>query len=281
MDEWQASLFFDPIASFGQYLRLGTSAGGAKPKALVGYDGCLKNFVLGGFHLPEGYRHGILKFSGFEENAAILYGEGGLVEYAYHLLALQAGISMAPSYLVEIAGLRHFLTERFDRVGNEKMHFQSLCGLCHFDLRARGRYDYADLAGVARRMGLGAETYLELFRRAVFNVVMRNQDDHTKNIGFLMDKLGNWSLAPAFDMTFSYNADGRWTRVHRLGVMGKFGDICRSDLMQLGRNFGMEKPELVINEVVEACSKWERVATELGISRQTKCNVGGQLRLWI
>lgn len=277
--DWQASLFFDPILSFGKYLRLGTSAGGAKPKALIGFDERMDRFVLGASKLPSGFKAGILKFSGFEDNELIQKDEAGLVEYAYHLIAKAAGISMAPSHLIQVNGKSQFLTERFDRNENGKVHYQSLCALAHFDLRARGMYDYLDLVQVADAIGLSEVEKLDLFKRSVFNVVMRNQDDHTKNSGFLMDQDSKWRLAPAFDMTFSFNPNGRWTKVHRMGVMGCFFSATRKDLALLGRHFDVSDPEHAIDEVLEAGSQWASICKDVGLSKASTESIGGLLRL--
>lgn len=277
-EDWQASLFFDPIVSYGQYLKVGTSAGGAKPKALVAFDDQLSKFWVGDAGEVPNQKQGLLKFTGFESNPLIAISDSGRVEYAYYLLALKAGLRVAPSHLVKIDDTLHFLTERFDREQGKKLHYQSLCALAHMDLRARGKYDYLDVALVARKLQLEKKTLTELFRRIVFNVVMRNHDDHTKNMGFLMNETGKWQLAPAFDLTFSFNPSGRWTRTHRMGIMGKFCNIGKAELLELGLYFEVDHADDILEEICEVGNQWSRVALETGVSKTTCNAIGSQLR---
>jgi serine/threonine-protein kinase HipA len=167
--------------------------------------------------------------------------------------------------LVEENGRAHFLTRRFDRVGGEKLHMQTLCGVAHYDYRLLRGYSYEQAFNVMRSLRLSYQEAQEMFRRVVFNVVVRNQDDHTKNISFLMDRTGKWRLSPAYDMGYAYNPQGNWTRVHQMSVNGKFEDITRADLLELARRNNIRDAGIVVDEVCEVCAGWPLMAKECGV----------------
>ena len=172
---------------------------------------------------------------------------------------------MADCSLIEENGRAHFLTRRFDRVGGKKLHMQTLCGIAHYDYRLLRGYSYEQAFNVMRGMKLSYQEAQELFRRVVFNVVVRNQDDHTKNISFLMDRTGKWSLSPAYDMGYAYNPKGAWTSAHQMSINGKFDDISRSDLMELAIRNNIRNAHQIIDEVCEVCASWPQIARECDV----------------
>jgi len=253
-------------------LRVGTSAGGARAKAAIAWNPKTSEVRSGQVATEEGFEHWLLKFDGVAGNKdkELEDPKGyGAIEYAYHLMAKAAGIAMSECRLLEEGGRRHFLTRRFDRLaGGEKLHMQSLCALAHFDFNQAGAYSYEQALLTLRQMHLPMASVEEQFRRMVFNIVARNQDDHVKNIAFLMNKQGEWSLAPAFDVAYSYNPSGNWTATHQMTVNGKrdgftMGDIeacAKTALMKRGR------AATIVDEVVAAVKAWPKFAAEASLS---------------
>jgi serine/threonine-protein kinase HipA len=206
----------------------------------------------------------------------------GAIEYAYYLMAKAAGITMSECRLLEENGRRHFMTRRFDRLdGGEKLHMQSLCALAHFDFNNAGAYAYEQALLVIRQLNLPMESVEEQFRRMAFYIIARNQDDHVKNIAFLMDKAGRWSLAPAFDVTYSYNPTGDWTARHQMTMNGKrdgftladFRACAKSALMKRGR------AEAIVEEVRAAVSKWPHYAEQAQVMNTWRKQIQQNLRL--
>ena len=175
---------------------------------------------------------------------------------------------MSECSLIEENGRAHFLTKRFDRSHGQKVHMQTLCGMAHFDYRLLRAYSYEQAFGVMRMLRLPYSAAQELYRRLVFNVVVRNQDDHTKNISFLMDQNGKWQLSPAYDMGYAYNPDGGWTAMHQMSVNGKYDNITRDDLMVLAATNNIKEATHIIEEVCEAASHWPDIAKECGVPAQ-------------
>ena len=181
-------------------------------------------------------------------------------------MARAAGINMSECRLLEENGRAHFMTRRFDRVnGNEKVHMQTLCGIAHYDYKMLHAYSYEQVFQVMRRLRLPYSQAEEMYRRMVFNVIARNQDDHTKNISFLMDKKGLWSLSPAYDMSWAYNPAGAWTSMHQMSINNKWGDITREDLLAIAKNVNIRKANEIIEQVKGGVAKWNRLATEYGV----------------
>lgn len=184
-------------------------------------------------------------------------------------MARAAGINMTECRLLEENGRAHFMTRRFDRLsGNEKVHMQTLCGIAHYDYKMLHAYSYEQAFQVMRRLRLPYSQAEEMFRRMVFNVIARNQDDHTKNISFLMDKSGRWSLSPAYDMSWSYNPKGVWTSTHQMSINGKWDDISRDDLLTLAKNVNIKQADAIIEQVKDGVSKWSTFATQYGIPNE-------------
>jgi serine/threonine-protein kinase HipA len=195
-------------------------------------------------------------------------------------MARDAGITMSECHLFEEHDRAHFMTRRFDRKPNgDKIHVQSLCGIAHYDFNMAGAYAYEQAFAVIQKLNLGYDTLEEMYRRMVFNIVARNQDDHTKNIDFLMDNDGTWRLSPAFDVIWAYSASGPWTHQHQMTVNGKRDNFTRADLLDPARQFGIKNAKAVIEQVCDAVSKWPMVAKEVGATEATITRIAETHRL--
>ncbi len=262
-------------AALRDFLRVGTSAGGARAKAVVAWNPATGEFRSGQVDAPEGFEHWLLKFDGVFENRdkeSLADPQGyGRLEYAYHLMARATGITMSDCRLFEENGRAHFMTRRFDRPQGRdqprKLHLQSLCAVAHLDFNAAGAHAYEQAFAVARALALPPVALEELFRRAVFNVLARNQDDHTKNIAFLMDQGARWSLAPAYDVAYAYNPDGQWTARHQMTLAGKADAFTPDDLLACARAAGLKtrRAREVIAAVASAIRRWPDFAAPAGI----------------
>ena len=245
---------------------VGTSAGGARAKAVIAWNPQTNEVRSGQVAAGDDFEYWLLKFDGVSGNKDKEF-EGsrgyGAIEYAYHLMAQAAGITMSECRLLEENGRRHFMTRRFDRLpGGAKMHMQLLCALAHFDFNQAGAYAYEQALLTIRQLHLPMASVEEQFRRMVFNIVARNQDDHVKNIAFLMDKLGEWSLAPAFDVTYSYNPGGAWTAAHQMTLNGKRDDFTSADFDACAKSASMKRGRAgtIIEEVRAAVQRWPEFA---------------------
>ena len=245
-------------------LRVGTSAGGARPKAVIAMDN-ENNVMSGQTDIPEGYDCWLLKFDGVTD---LELGEPkgyGRIEYAYYMMAKAAGIEMTECRLLEENGRAHFLTKRFDRQNGKKIHLQSLCGLAHYDFNMAGAYSYEQAFAVMRQLRLSKADAIQQFRRMVFNVVARNQDDHTKNIAFLMNQDGRWKLSPAFDVIYSHNPAGKWTNQHQMSINGKRDHFLLTDMIDVAESISIPKPMGIITSVLDAVGRWPEFAAKAGI----------------
>lgn len=249
-------------------LRVGTSAGGARAKAVIAWNRNTNKVRSGQIAAGTGFEYWILKFDGVAGNKdkELEDPKGyGVIEYAYYLMAKACGIQMSECRLFEENERRHFMTKRFDRLPNgEKLHMQSLCALAHFDYNQAGAYSYEQALLTIRQLKLPMDAVEEQFRRMVFNIVARNQDDHVKNIALLMDKEGNWSLAPAFDMTYSYNPSGAWTATHQMTLNGKRDGFTMADLRAAAKGANMKRgrAEAIVKEVSSVVRRWPEFAAE-------------------
>ena len=265
-------------------LRVGTSAGGARAKAVIAWNPATDEVRSGQIAAGEGFEYWLLKFDGVAGNKDKELEDPrgyGAIEYAYHLMARAAGIVMSDCRLLEENGRRHFMTRRFDRLaGGEKLHMQSLAALAHFDFNQAGAYGYEQAFLTMRRLALPAGAAEEQFRRMVFNVVARNQDDHVKNIAFLMDKQGSWSLAPAFDVTYSYNPTGTWTATHQMTVNGKREDFAADDLEECGKSALLKRGRAaaILDEVNAAVRRWPEFAAAAGVPETWAAQIRAQHR---
>ncbi|HEX4730014.1 MAG TPA: type II toxin-antitoxin system HipA family toxin [Solirubrobacterales bacterium] len=267
-----------------EILRVGTAAGGARPKALIAWNPETEEVRSGQVDLPSGFEFWILKFDGVDDASRDLgHSKGyGAIEWAYSEMAREAGIEMTECRLLEEDGRRHFMTRRFDRSADgDKLHMQSLAALDHLDFELGEAHSYEQAFGVIRRLGLSAEVAEEQFRRMVFNVVGRNQDDHVKNISFLMDRRGEWSLSPAFDVVYSFNPEGRWTRVHQMSINGKRDGFTVADLDQVASVAGLQRgaARRILGEVIAVVERWPEFASDAGIEDETIRSVRSAQRL--
>ncbi len=250
-------------------LRVGTSAGGARAKAILAIHEKTGKVRSGQVQAPQGYGYWLLKFDGVTDELLGAPKGYGRIEYAYHRMAIACGITMMECRLHEEGGRAHFLTRRFDRtVNGDKLHLQSLTGLAHFDFNLPGAYAYEQAFQVMRRLRLPYPEAEQQFRRMVFNVVTRNQDDHPKNIGFLMGPDGKWRLSPAYDVTYAHNPAGAWTNQHQMTVNGKRDGFTREDLSKVARAMSIQHADQILDEVRTAVSLWPKFAAEAGVSEE-------------
>lgn len=251
---------------FEQIIKVGTSAGGARAKVLIAYNEATNTVISGQVRAPEGFGYWLLKFDDIENNRdkenADPAGFGAL-EYTYSEIAKEAGIQMTECRLLEDGDHRHFMTRRFDRTENgNKLHYQSLTAIAHYDFNIAGAYSYEQAFIVAKRIGLTMTDIEQMYRRAVFNICARNQDDHTKNIGFLMDKRGHWKLAPAFDVTYAYNPNGRWTGTHQMTFNGKRENFTLEDFKIVAKNAGLvqRRYKRILEQVQDSLATFKKRA---------------------
>lgn len=259
----------DKKAAIAEILRLGTSAGGQRAKAIIAYNKKTGEIRSGQVGAPEGFDYYIIKLDGVSATTGFRETDNfGRLEYSFSRLVKECGIEMAECSLIEENGRAHFLTKRFDRINGSKMHMQTLCGIAHYDYRLLRAYSYEQALAVMRGLRLSYKEAQEMFRRMVFNVVVRNQDDHTKNISFLMDEEGKWHLSPAYDMGYAYNPDGKWTSAHQMSINGKFSDITKYDLIECGAANNIKNAAQIIDEVCQAASQWPEIARECEVPQK-------------
>jgi len=268
-----------------ELLRVGTSAGGARAKAIVAWNRDTHEVRSGQVKAPAGFDYWLLKFDGVSANKdKELEDPKGytVIEYAYALMAADARIEMSECRLLEEGGRRHFMTRRFDRLNDGgKLHMQSLAALAHFDFNSAGAYSYEQAFDVIKRLGLPMRAREQQFHRMIFNVVARNQDDHVKNIAFLMDKTGAWSLSPAFDVTFAYNPTGLWTNHHQMTLNGKTDDFNRGDFNAVAQVAGLKRgrADAILAEVMNTVKEWPRYANTAGVPGSQRDKITQTLRL--
>jgi serine/threonine-protein kinase HipA len=272
--EGHLSIDHEAQAALANILRVGTSAGGARAKAVIAWNPETNLIRSGQFDAAPGFEHWLLKFDGVGRDAELGTGaDYGRIEYAYHLMARQAGIEMAPCRLLEESGRAHFMTRRFDREVIDgqtvKHHMQTLCGMDHLDFRQRGTHAYAQLFLVVTKMKLGDDALDQVFRRMAFNIMASNCDDHTKNFTFRLRQGHPWELAPAYDVTHAHNPKGEWTYQHLMSVNRKFNDITRDDLLEDADRFMVRRPKDRLADVSAAIDNWPAHAKEAGLSPAT------------
>ena len=264
--------------TYSQLLQLGTSAGGARAKAIIAWNEKTHEIRSGQVNLGKDFGYWLMKFDGVSKN-----GDHGtedepeytLIEYAYYQMALQAGIDMNKCQIFRENGYNHFMTKRFDRADGKKLHMQTLGAIAHIDYNIPGLCSYEQAVSYMRQMNLGAKDIEQLYRRMVFNVLAVNQDDHVKNISFLMDRNGIWKLSPAYDMTFSYNIRNRWLSAHQMLINGKKENITMEDLLTSGKNMDIstKRCKSVIRDVKKAVNSWMQIADDVGIREKTATDI--------
>jgi serine/threonine-protein kinase HipA len=257
---------------------VGTSAGGARAKAVIAWNPQTQAIRSGQLEAPEGFEHWLLKFDGMgKDNELGEPGGYGRIEYAYHLMAKAADISMSECRLLEENGRAHFMTRRFDREGtNTRHHMQTLCSLNHVDYKKKGANSYSQLFTTMSALSLPYEQMEEAFRRMVLNVMGRNCDDHTKNFSFRLRQGAAWELSPAYDVTFAHNPDGEWTNQHLMSVNGKFKGFTEYDLLAVADRFAIGSAPKVISQVREVVKAWPEFAARAGVSVQQSEHIGKQ-----
>jgi serine/threonine-protein kinase HipA len=260
-------------------LAVGTSAGGARPKALIAFNDTTGEVRSGQVAAPPGYGYWLLKLDGVRDQALADPQDFGRLEYAYYLMATASGVQMSECRLYEEGPRAHFMTRRFDRgPDGQKLHAQTLCALAHFDYNQPTAYSYEEAFQVMRQLRLPYAAAEQFFRRLVFNVVARNQDDHTKNTSFLLDPTGQWTLAPAYDVAYAYNPANRWLRQHQLSVNGKRDSIDRTDLRQVAREMSIRRADELVDEVLAQAARWPEFAAAAGVADDRTAAVAATFR---
>ena len=262
-EEFGANLEEDKKAAIAEIVRLGTSAGGQRAKAIIAYNPLTGEVRSGQIEAPEGFDYYLIKLDGVTAEAGFRETQNfGRLEYSFYRLVKECGIKMSDCSLIEENGRAHFLTKRFDRQNGEKIHMQTLCGIAHYDYCNPRSYSYEQAFNVMRALRLPYSQAQEMFRRLVFNVVIRNQDDHTKIISVLLEREGKWTLSPAYDMGFAYNPKGGWTAQHQMSINGKFDDITRQDLLEFAKRNNIKEATEIIDRIAEVSSRWPLLARE-------------------
>lgn len=260
--------------TYSQLVQVGSSAGGARAKALIAWNEKTNEVRSGQMQLDTGYDYWLMKFDNVSKN-----GDHGLedkpeytlIEYAYYLMARKAGITMSECRIYNSGEDHHFMTKRFDRVNGKKLHMQSLGALAHISYREPGVCGYELAAMYMKKIGISYKEIEQFYRRMVFNCLAVNQDDHVKNISFIMDRAGKWRLSPAYDITFSYNPTNKWLRAHQMTVNGKTTEIGLPDLLEAGSKMGIKERRCkdIISEICASVSGFAEVAEQVGIKEKT------------
>jgi len=270
-------------------LSVGMSAGGARAKAVLAFNSDFTQVRSGQTNAPEGFTHFVMKFDGVSETNKNreTFGDPlgyGTMEYVYHLLAKDCGIDMMPCRLINEGNRRHFITQRFDRKGNQKIHVQTLSGIAHVDYKKVGSYSYEELFSLARELKLAAGDAIQIFKRMVFNIIARNHDDHSKNFGYMLDDQNKWQLTPAYDIAYSYKPGSPWISSHWMKLNGKRDNFTREDfysLKKISPIFTKRKIDHIIEEITEHVSQWNNLAIEHNVPHSLINLITNNLRLKI
>jgi len=275
---FQSQLSHDEQKSLSDILKIGTSAGGARAKAIVAWNAETGEVRSGQTDTPEGFMQWLLKFDGVDDSQFGATWGYGRVEMAYHLMAIDCGIEMTECRLIEENGRAHFMTRRFDRPsGNEKLHVQTFCGLMHYDFNDIYSYSYEQLFQTMRMLRLTYPEAEQMFRRMVFNVMAQNCDDHTKNFAFTMNPSGEWKLAPAYDICHAYRPGSSWVSQHALSINGKRQGITRDDLLEVGRQMNVKRAPAIISRVAEVVARWNELAEQVNVEDKLRDAIGETL----
>ncbi|HDT0719768.1 TPA: type II toxin-antitoxin system HipA family toxin [Proteus mirabilis] len=267
-------------------LSVGMSAGGARPKAVLAFNEDFTQVRSGQAKVPSGFTHYLMKFDGVSEHNKNqeTFGDPlgyGAMEFVYHLMANKCGVDMMPCHLLQEGNRRHFITQRFDRIKNNKVHVQTLNGLAHVDYKKPGAFSYAELFSIARQLKLSAVEAEQLFKRMTFNIIARNHDDHSKNFAFILKK-DKWSLAPAYDLAYSYKPGSKWVNSHWMSLNGKRDNFTRSDfysLEKLSPVFNKKKIDDIIDATIEHVSTWRQLAEKCDVPKTLIDEIQENLRL--
>lgn len=263
---------------FLDILRVGTSAGGAKPKAIIAYNDLTKEVRSGQVKAPQGFTYWLLKFDGVEDNKLKDNPLGiGRIEYAYYLMAKACGIEMSECRLLHEGDYSHFMTKRFDITDEgKKLHTQTLCAIAHYDRDER--YSYEQVFQIMRKLYLPYSDMDQMFRRMVFNAISRNHDDHTKNHSFTMNEKGEWSLSPAYDLCYSYSPTGKWTNSHQLSLNGKRDDFLLSDFLEVAGKSDIKNATAIIKQIIDVILQWDMYASEANVKKEHIAQIKKTLR---
>lgn len=263
-----------------EILKIGTSAGGARPKAVIAYNRKTGEIKSGQGSVPKGFEHWLIKLDGVSGEQ---FGESsgwGRVEYAYYLMAKDCKIEISECRLLEENGRAHFMTKRFDRDGNIKHHTQSLCGMQHYDFNDMYGYSYEQVFQTMRLLQLTYPEAEQMFRRMVFNVLATNFDDHTKNFSFILKKDDRWRLAPAYDLCFSFDPTNHWVNKQTLSINGKRLEITKEDLMTIAKNNNIKKGDKIIDEMNSIIKSWTTYASQANVNNALKKKINNNLNVF-
>jgi len=269
----------DEEHALAELITIGSSAGGQRPKAIIAYNRNTGEIRSGQVNVSKDFDYYILKLDGVKKGKLSDPAGYGKIEMVYHIMAQRCGIDMEFCDLLHKSGRSHFITKRFDRKNGEKIHTQSLCAIAHYDYMKAGFYSYEGALAEMRDIGLPYSDFEQLFRRMVFNIFARNQDDHTKNMSFLLEKGGEWRLAPAYDVCWSYNPGGEWTNAHQMTINGKRDNFTEKDLLDFAEVQNIKKPKEIIDQVRESISHWPSIAREYEIESERIEYIGKTHRL--
>ncbi len=275
---FEVNLHGDEHKAMREILKIGTSAGGARPKVVIAFNKKTGEVRSGQTKAPKGFEHWLLKLDGVSDAQFGASHGFGRVEYAYYLMARDCKIEMMNCNLLEENARAHFMTKRFDRDGSDvKHHVQTLCGIQHYDYNNLYGYNYEQLFQTMRMLRLTYPEAEQMFRRMVFNVMATNYDDHTKNFSFKLKQNGKWELSPAYDVCYSYDPQNVWVNQHTLSINGKHRDINKSDLMTIGKANSIKKGEKIIDEIKETVSRWPVYADKVRVSPELKGSISKTL----
>ncbi|MAZ87599.1 MAG: toxin HipA [Cellvibrionaceae bacterium] len=267
-------------------LSVGMSAGGARPKAVLAFNDDFTQVRSGQVKVPASFTHYLMKFDGVSEHNSNkeTFGDPlgfGAMEYTYYQMATACGIDMMPCHLLDEGHRRHFVTQRFDRDDNQKIHIQTLTGLAHIDYKQPGTYSYAELLATARQLRLPLSDAEQIIKRMIFNIVARNHDDHAKNFGFML-KGNQWRLTPAYDVAYSYKPGSPWVNSHWMSLNGKRDHFDRDDIYSLAAispRFSKRSLAPIIDEIIDHVSQWQKLAKANGVPASLISEIQSNLRL--
>ena len=261
---------YETDAALRSIIEVGTSAGGARAKAVIAWNPKTQKIQSGQVDAEEGFEHWLLKFDGMGADKELGVSKNyGRIEYAYYLMAIRAGITMTKSRLLEENGRAHFMTKRFDREGEStKHHIQTLCAINHIDYKKKSTNSYEQLLMTLHELALPHDAYVEAFRRMIFNIMGRNCDDHSKNFSFILKEGSNWELAPAYDITFAHNPKSEWTTQHLMSVNGKYKNFTAEDIIKVADRFGVGEAKQLISQVGNAIKLWPTFAKKAGLNKE-------------